>query len=124
MALSTYTELKSAIANWLNRSDLTSEISDDFIILTEADLNAKLRAFGWEVLEEKNGNDLEAVIAVLEHAKSKTGNGKPMAIILHKEMGQGVDFMMGSHAWHGKAPNDAQLESALSQLYVETEADY
>ena len=93
-------------------------------VLSLGDLNAKLRAFGWEVLEEKNGNDLEAVIAVLEHAKSKTGNGKPVAIILHTEMGQGVDFMMGSHAWHGKAPNDAQLESALSQLYVETEADY
>ena len=93
-------------------------------VLSLGDLNAKLRAFGWEVLEEKNGNDLEAVIAVLEHAKSKTGNGKPVVIILHTEMGQGVDFMMGSHAWHGKAPNDAQLESALSQLYVETEADY
>ena len=93
-------------------------------VLSLGDLNAKLRAFGWEVLEEKNGNDLEAVIAVLEHAKSKIGNGKPVAIILHTEMGQGVDFMMGSHAWHGKAPNDAQLESALSQLYVETEADY
>ena len=93
-------------------------------VLSLGDLNAKLRAFGWEVLEEKNGNDLEAVIAVLEHAKSKTGNGKPVAIILHTEMGQGVDFMMGSHSWHGKAPNDAQLESALSQLYVETETDY
>ena len=93
-------------------------------VLSLGDLNAKLRAFGWEVLEEKNGNDLEAVIAVLEHAKSKIGNGKPVAIILHTEMGQGVDFMMGSHSWHGKAPNDAQLESALSQLYVETEADY
>ena len=62
-----------------------------------------------EVLEEKNGNDLEAVIAVLEHAKSKTGNGKPVAIILHTEMGQGVDFMMGSHSWHGKAQNDATV---------------
>lgn len=93
-------------------------------VLSLGDLHAKLEAFGWEVLEEKNGNDLEAVIAVLEYAKSKTKNGKPVAIILHTEMGYGVDYMMGSHAWHGKAPNDAQLEDALSQLYVETTADY
>lgn len=69
-------------------------------------------------------NDLEAVIAVLEHAKSKTGNGKPVAIMLHTEMGYGVDFMMGSHAWHGKAPSDAQLENALTQLSLEEVADY
>lgn len=93
-------------------------------VLSLGDLHAKLEAFGWEVLEEKNGNDLEAVIAVLEYAQSKTGNGKPIAIILHTEMGNGVDFMMGTHAWHGKAPNDAQLESALSQLQLETKADY
>lgn len=93
-------------------------------VLSLGDLHAKLTAFGWEVLEEKNGNDLDAVIAVLEYAKSKTGNGKPVAIILHTEMGMGVDYMMGSHAWHGKAPNDDQLAIALQQLYTETEADY
>lgn len=93
-------------------------------VLSLGDLNAKLRAFGWEVLEEKNGNDLESVISVLEHAKSLTGNGKPIAIILHTEMGQGVDYMMGSHSWHGKAPNDEQLQNALSQLQLNEIADY
>ena len=93
-------------------------------VLSLGNLHAKLEAFGWEVLEEKNGNDLEAVIAVLEHAKSKAGNGKPIAIMLHTEMGNGVDFMMGSHAWHGKAPNDAQLENALTQLALDEVADY
>ena len=93
-------------------------------VLSLGDLNAKLRAFGWEVLEEKNGNDLDAVIAVLEHAKAKTGNGKPIAIILHTEMGFGVDYMMGTHSWHGKAPNDEQLDTAFKQLYLEAPADY
>ena len=73
-----------------------------------------------EVLEEKNGNDLEAVIAVFRTCKIQNRNGKPVAIILHTEMGQGVDFMMGSPLGTEKL-NDAQLESALSQLYVETE---
>lgn len=93
-------------------------------VLSLGNLNAKLTAFGWEVLEEKNGNDLEAVIAILEHAKTLTGKGKPIAIILHTEMGSGVDYMMGTHAWHGKAPNDEQLDSAIKQLYLEAPADY
>lgn len=93
-------------------------------VLSLGDLHSKLEAFGWEVIEEKNGNDLEAVIAALEFAKSKTGNGKPVAIMLHTEMGNGVDFMMGTHAWHGKAPSDAQLESALAQLTLDEVADY
>ena len=93
-------------------------------VLSLGDLHAKLEAFGWLVLEEKNGNDLEAVIAILKKAKSETGNGKPVAILLHTEMGSGVDFMVGSHAWHGKAPNDEQLETAFKQLYLEAPADY
>ena len=104
-----------------NNRQIDGNVDD---VLSLGDLNAKLRAFGWDVLEEKNGNDLEAVIAVLEHAKAKTGNGKPIAIILHTEMGYGVDYMMGTHAWHGKAPNDEQLESAFKQLYLEAAADY
>ena len=92
-------------------------------VLSLGDLNAKLTAFGWEVLEERNGNDLEAVIAVLEKAKSMSGNGKPVVIILHTEMGNGVDFMMGTHAWHGKAPNDEQLAKALEQI-PQTIGDY
>lgn len=93
-------------------------------VLSLGDLHAKLEAFGWLVLEEKNGNDLEAVIAILEKAKSETGNGKPVAIMLHTEMGQGVDYMMGSHSWHGKAPNDEQLENAFQQLHLEAPEDY
>ncbi len=104
-----------------NNRQIDGDVDD---VLSLGDLNAKLRAFGWEVLEEKNGNDLEAVIAVLEHAKAKTGNGKPIAIILHTEMGYGVDYMMGTHAWHGKAPNDEQLDTAFKQLYLEAPADY
>ena len=93
-------------------------------VLSLGDLHAKLEAFGWKVLNEKNGNDLEAVISILERAKAETGNGKPVAIILHTEMGYGVDFMTGTHAWHGKAPNDEQLDTAFKQLYLEAPADY
>ena len=84
-------------------------------VLDLGDLHAKLKAFGWLVLEEEEGNDLEKVISVLEKAKSETGKGKPVVIILHTEMGHGVDYMMGTHAWHGKAPNDEQLAIALEQ---------
>lgn len=93
-------------------------------VLSLGDLRAKLEAFGWLVLEEKNGNDLEAVIGILNKAKSETGNGKPVAVLLHTEMGSGVDFMVGSHAWHGKAPNEEQMDTALKQLYLEAPADY
>lgn len=89
-------------------------------VLDLGDLHAKLTAFGWLVLEEKEGNNLQKVIEVLEKAKTETGKGKPVAIMLHTEMGNGVDFMMGTHAWHGKAPNDEQLEKALEQN-LETE---
>ena len=84
-------------------------------VLPLGDLKAKLEAFGWIVLEEKDGNNLEKVIAILEEAKTLTGNGKPVSILLHTEMGNGVDYMMGSHSWHGKAPNDEQLAFALEQ---------
>jgi len=84
-------------------------------VLDLGDLHAKLAAFGWKVLEEKDGNDLEKVIAILEKAKSQTGQGKPVVILLHTEMGNGVDYMMGTHEWHGKAPNDELLEKALEQ---------
>lgn len=84
-------------------------------VLNLGDLRAKLLAFDWIVLEEESGNDLGKVIAILEKAKSETGKGKPVAILLHTEMGHGVDYMMGTHAWHGKAPNDEQLQRALEQ---------
>lgn len=91
-------------------------------VLSLGDLNAKWTAFGWEVLD-MDGNNMEDVVSTLEKAKSMTGNGKPIMIIMKTEMGQGVDFMMGTHKWHGVAPNPEQLENALSQL-EETLGDY
>ena len=84
-------------------------------VLPMGSLKAKFEAFGWDVLEVKEGNEIEAILAGLSTAKSLTGKGKPVCILLYTEMGNGVDFMMHTHAWHGKAPNDAQLESALAQ---------
>ncbi|MEG1021970.1 MAG: transketolase, partial [Myroides sp.] len=92
-------------------------------VLNMGSLQAKFEAFGWDVLNIEKGNDLEAVINGLQEAKQKTGNKKPVMILLHTEMGNGVDFMMNTHAWHGKAPNNDQLESALNQNIVTLE-DY
>lgn len=92
-------------------------------VLPMGDLKAKFLAFGWEVIEILKGNNLTEVVNGLESAKSKTGNGKPICVLMHTEMGNGVDFMMHTHAWHGKAPNDAQLELALKQNPV-TLGDY
>lgn len=92
-------------------------------VLSLGDLEGKWRAFGWEVITEDNGNDMESVIAVLNKAKTLTGKGKPVIILLKTEMGQGVDYMMGTHKWHGSAPNDEQLANALGQL-EETLGDY
>ncbi|MDN5200023.1 transketolase [Fulvivirgaceae bacterium BMA10] len=91
-------------------------------VMSLKDLKAKWIAFGWEVIES-NGNDLEDIINKLEHAKTLTGQGKPVVNLMRTEMGNGVDFMMGSHKWHGIAPNDEQLASALDQL-EETLGDY
>ncbi|MDY3547154.1 transketolase [Riemerella anatipestifer] len=104
-----------------NNRQIDGDVSD---VLSLGNLKAKLEAFDWQVLEVKEGNNLEAVIAALEEAKAQTGKGKPIAIIMHTEMGNGVDFMMGTHAWHGKAPNDEQLEKALAQLSTDNLADY
>lgn len=91
-------------------------------IIDLKDLKAKWEAFGWEVLEF-NGNKMEDVVAGLEKAKAATGKGKPVINLMHTEMGYGVDYMMGSHKWHGVAPNDAELAKALEQL-EETFGDY
>ncbi|WP_320054029.1 transketolase [uncultured Acetobacteroides sp.] len=91
-------------------------------VLSLGDLAAKWRAFGWEVLT-MNGNVMEEVAETLEKAKAMTGNGKPIVILMKTEMGFGVDFMMGTHAWHGKAPNAEQTQKALAQL-EETLGDY
>ena len=103
-----------------NKKQIDGEIDD---VLPLGNLRAKFEAFDWIVLEEKNGNDLESVSNILSEAKKQSGNNKPIVILLHTEMGNGVDFMMGTHKWHGNAPNDEQLEIALSQN-TETLGDY
>ena len=103
-----------------NKKQIDGEIDD---VLPLGDLKAKFEAFDWIVLEEKNGNDLESISSILKRAKELTNNNKPIVILLHTEMGNGVDFMMGTHKWHGSAPNDEQLEIALSQN-TETLGDY
>lgn len=87
------------------------------------DLPAKFLAFGWEVIILEKGNDMDEVVATLEKAKTFLGKGKPIVILMRTEMGKGVDFMEGSHEWHGIAPNDEQLKKALEQL-PETLGDY
>lgn len=91
-------------------------------VLPMGDIGKKFEAFGWDVMEMQ-GNELKDVIRGLKEAKSRTGKGRPVCIVMHTEMGNGVDFMMHTHAWHGKAPNDEQLENALSQN-PETLGDY
>ena len=102
-----------------NHKQIDGDIDD---VLPLGDLNAKWESFGWTVLN-MDGNNLDEVITTLEKAKSLTGNGKPIAIIMKTEMGNGVDFMMGTHKWHGSPPNDEQLASALAQN-PETLGDY
>ena len=92
-------------------------------VMNMGSLEDKFTAFGFDVLVEKNGNDLNHIIKTLNEAKLRTGKGKPVCILLHTEMGNGVDFMMGSHKWHGGAPNDEELANALSQN-EETLGDY
>ncbi|MCR9183085.1 MAG: transketolase [Flavobacteriaceae bacterium] len=92
-------------------------------VLPLGNLTEKFKSFGWEVLTIKEGNNLQAIIKTMKEAKSKTGKGKPICVLLHTVMGNGVDFMMHTHAWHGKAPNDEQLEKGLAQNPV-TLGDY
>ncbi|MEN9570249.1 MAG: hypothetical protein RL172_1480 [Bacteroidota bacterium] len=92
-------------------------------VLDLGNLQAKFEAFGWQVVQVEAGNDMDAVVAGLETAKSFTGKGKPVVILMKTGMGHGIDFMQGSHEWHGIAPNDEQLAKALAQL-PETVGDY
>ncbi len=92
-------------------------------VLPLGNLKSKFESFGWKVLEEKKGNNIESVISVLNEAKTHLFKNAPVVILLHTEMGNGVDFMMGTHKWHGSAPNDDQLALALSQN-KETLGDY
>jgi transketolase len=84
-------------------------------VLAMGSLRAKFEAFDWDVLEIKEGNNIEAILAGMNNAKARAGKGKPVCVLLYTEMGNGVDFMMHTHAWHGKAPNDEQLANALDQ---------
>ena len=95
--------------------------TDDVLAL--GSIEEKFRAFGWDVMSIKNGNDMQSVVDGLEEAKSRTNKGKPVCVVMYTEMGAGVDFMMGTHKWHGVAPNDEQLADALGQL-EETLGDY
>ncbi|QEC41873.1 transketolase [Pseudobacter ginsenosidimutans] len=92
-------------------------------VMKLGDIGAKFEAFGWEVIRLDEGNDVDQVVAALEKAKTFVGKGKPIAIMMKTQMGAGVDFMEGSHEWHGIAPNDEQLAKALAQL-PETLGDY
>jgi transketolase len=92
-------------------------------VMNLGDLGAKFSSFGWEVMHMEHGNDMDEVVATLEKARKKTGQGKPVVILMKTEMGKGVDFMEGGHEWHGVAPNDDQLQKALAQL-PETLGDY
>ena len=103
-----------------NKKQIDGSLED---VLPMGNLKAKFLAFDWQVIEVLEGNDLKSIINALSQAKEMTGNGKPIAILLHTEMGNGVDFMMGTHKWHGSAPNDEQLSEALSQN-PETLGDY
>lgn len=103
----------------LNRQQIDGPTDE---VLNMGSIKKKFEAFDWEVMEMQ-GNDITAVIEGLNKAKALTGKGKPVCIIMHTEMGFGVDFMQGTHHWHGKAPNDEQLANALGQL-EETLGDY
>jgi|TARA_R100000750_G_scaffold62934_1_gene59336 transketolase len=102
-----------------NQQQIDGSIQD---VLDLGNLKDKWQAFGWQVLE-MNGNKMEEILSIMETAKNLTGKGCPIMVIMKTEMGQGVDFMMGSHKWHGVAPNDEQLATALAQL-EETLGDY
>ncbi len=91
-------------------------------VMDLGNLHEKFNAFKWKVLE-MDGNNMEEVVATIEKAKSLTGQGQPICILMHTVMGKGVDFMEGNHEWHGVAPNDEQLAKALAQL-PETLGDY
>lgn len=103
-----------------NQKQIDGPTSD---VLSLGNLEAKFLAFDWEVMHIKEGNNMQAVLDGLVVAKSKLGKGKPVCVIMHTEMGKGVDYMEGTHKWHGNAPNDEQLATALAQL-EETLGDY
>jgi transketolase len=112
------------VDNLISTIDLNGQQIDGATdkVLPMGNVRAKFEAFGWDVLEMDGGN-IESVIQTLEKAKTMTGKQKPVMILMHTVMGNGVDFMMHTHKWHGVAPNDEQLQKALDQLPV-TAGDY
>ena len=103
-----------------NKKQIDGSLDD---VLPLGDLKAKIESFDWIVLEELEGNNIKSILETINKAKELTKNGKPVAILLHTEMGNGVDYMMGTHKWHGSAPNDEQLKIGLKQNPV-TLGDY
>lgn len=114
------------VDNLISTVDLNGQQIDGSTddVLPMGSLKDKFTAFGWDVIELNEGNNINAVIAALQEAKTRTGKGKPVMILMKTEMGYGVDYMMGSHKWHGIAPNDEQLQKALEQLITGTSEDY
>lgn len=113
------------IDNLISTIDLNGQQIDGSTdtVLPMGNIKAKFEAFGWTVVEIEDGNNIEAILEGMQNAKSLTGNGKPVCVLLKTVMGNGVDFMMHTHAWHGKAPNDEQLATGLAQN-EETLGDY
>nr|WP_321223361.1 transketolase [uncultured Psychroserpens sp.] len=113
------------VDNIISTIDLNGQQIDGAtdVVLPMGSLRAKFEAFGWTVVDIEQGNDIDAVLEGMAKAKSLTGQGKPVCVLLQTIMGNGVDFMMHTHAWHGKAPNDEQLAEGLSQN-AETLGDY
>ncbi|NRA91082.1 MAG: transketolase [Psychroserpens sp.] len=115
----------NGVDNIISTIDLNGQQIDGSTddVLAMGDVKAKFEAFGWTVVEINEGNNIDAILEGMSTAKYLTGNGKPVCVLLKTVMGNGVDFMMHTHAWHGKAPNDEQLEIGLSQN-AETLGDY
>lgn len=113
------------VDNLISTIDLNGQQIDGSTdnVLPMGNIKSKFEAFGWDVLDIEEGNDISAIIEGMKEAKNRTGKGKPVCVLLHTVMGNGVDFMMHTHAWHGKAPSDEQLEVALTQN-PETLGDY
>ena len=113
------------VDNLISTVDLNGQQIDGSTdhVLPMGSIKGKFEAFGWDVLEIEEGNNIEAILKGMAEAKTKTGKGKPVCVLLKTVMGHGVDFMMYTHAWHGKAPNDEQLANGLSQN-PETLGDY
>lgn len=114
------------VDNLISTVDLNGQQIDGSTdhVLNMGDLKAKWEAFGWHVIALDKGNNVSEIIDTLKLAKTFVGKGKPIMILMKTEMGHGVDFMMGSHKWHGVAPNDEQLKEALTQNYTDSVADY